>query len=265
MSAALTAAFAARKASGTPAFVAFLTAGYPNLAITVPAMVAMERAGVDVIEVGVPFSDPMADGGTIAKANQGALENGVSLAWTLQTVKEARAAGVKAPIVLMGYLNPLLQYGEARLAVDAAAAGVSGFIIVDLLPEDAGVLNGHLKAAGLAFIPLVAPTTDNSRLAAIGAIASAFIYCVSVTGVTGARTELPTDLPAFVERVRKGIPHVPLAVGFGLSTRAHVDAVGNLADGVVIGSAIVRALEDGGVPALEKLLADVVPPKKAVQ
>jgi tryptophan synthase len=221
-------------------------------------MHAMVAGGADVIELGVPFSDPLADGGTIAKANQGALENGVTLAWTLGVVAEARAAGVTVPIVLMGYLNPLLAYGEARLARDAAAAGVSGFIVVDLLPEDAAPLIAHLAPHGLSFIPLVAPTTPDARLALIAAAASSFVYCVSVTGVTGARTDLPPDLAAFVARVRAVIK-APLAVGFGLSTRAHVDAVAGLADGVVMGSAIVRALEDGGVPRLVALLKDVVP------
>jgi len=263
MAASLNAAFDARTRAGQAAFVGFLTAGYPSLAVTVPAMVAMDRAGVDVIELGVPFSDPMADGGTIAKANQGALENGVTLAWALGAARDARAAGVRAPIVLMGYLNPLLAYGAA-LAADAAAAGVSGFIVVDLLPEDAGALRGALDACGLAFIPLVAPTTADSRLGAIGAAAAAFVYCVSVTGVTGARADLPPDLEAFVARVRAGLPRgARVAVGFGLSTRAHVDAVARFADGVVMGSAIVRALEAGGVPALEQLLADVVPPRAA--
>jgi len=258
----LNAAFAARAGTGSPAFIAFLTAGYPALATTVPAMAAMDAAGVDIIELGVPFSDPMADGGTIAKANHVALANGVTLAWTLDAVRAARAAGVRAPVVLMGYLNPLLAYGAA-LAADAAAAGVAGFIVVDLPPDDAGPLRGALAGAGLALVPLVAPTTADARLARIGAAAASFVYCVSVTGVTGARADLPPDLGAFVARVRAGIPRAPLAVGFGLSTRAHVDAVAKIADGVVMGSAIVRALEKGGVPELEKLLADVVPPRAA--
>lgn len=253
MATAILDAFKSRK----PAFVGFLTAGYPSLDITVPALLALQAGGVDVIEIGVPFSDPMADGGTIAKANQGALENGVTLKWTLAAVRDARAAGVTVPIVLMGYLNPLLAYGAA-LAADAAAAGVNGFIVVDLLPEDAGALLGQLAAHGLAFIPLVAPTTPDARLALIGSVATAFVYCVSVTGVTGARAELPPDLAAFVARVRT-VVKAPLAVGFGLSTRAHIDAVAGLAEGVVMGSAIVRALEEGGVAQLSKLLAEVVP------
>ena len=241
-----------------PAFVAFLTAGYPALATTVPAMLAMQRAGVGLIEVGMPFSDPLADGGTIAKANQGALENGVTVKWTLDMVREARAAGVTLPIVLMGYINPILAYGMAALTAECKAVGVDGFIVVDLLPEDAGPFLAHCRANDLAFVPLVAPTTPSERLPLIASVASAFIYCVSVTGVTGARTELPPDLADFIARVRS-FTAVPLAVGFGLSTAAHVASVGKLADGVVMGSAIVRALEEGGVPALEALLKTVVP------
>jgi tryptophan synthase len=252
-------AFAARNAAGKPAFVAFLTAGYPTLASTVPSMLTLQAAGCDVIEVGVAFSDPLADGGTIAKASEGALANGVSLAWTLQAVRDARAAGLTVPVVLMGYINPVLAYGQARLVADAAAAGVDGFIVVDLLPEDAGSFLALCGAAGLAFVPLVAPTTPDARLPLIAAAASAFVYCVSVTGVTGARTELPPDLADFLRRVRAHVK-LPLAVGFGLSTPAHVAAVGGLAEGVVMGSAIVRAMEEGPA-ALEKLLKEVVPPR----
>ncbi len=241
-----------------PAFVAFLTAGYPTLDITVPAMLAMERCGVGLIEVGIAFSDPLADGGTIAKANQGALENGITMGKTLDLIREARAAGLKTPIVLMGYINPILAYGMEKLTADCKSVGVDGFIVVDLLPEDAGPFLVHCRSNDLAFIPLVAPTTPAARLPLIASVASAFIYCVSVTGVTGSRTELPADLADFIARVRAQTK-VPLAVGFGLSTAAHVASVGKLADGVVMGSAIVRALEEGGVPALEKLLKEVIP------
>jgi tryptophan synthase alpha subunit len=146
----------------------------------------------------------------------------------------------------------------AALTAECKSVGVDGFIVVDLLPEDAGPFLTHCQANGLAFVPLVAPTTPVERLPLIASVASAFIYCVSVTGVTGARTELPTDLADFLARVRAHTD-IPLAVGFGLSTPAHVASVGKLADGVVMGSAIVRALETGGVPALETLLEEVVP------
>ena len=190
-----------------------------------------------------------------------ALGHGVSLQDCLTFVADARAAGLTAPVVLMGYINPVLAYGEARLVADAAAAGVDGFIVVDLLPEDAGRFVGHCASAGLAFVPLVAPTTPDARLPLVASVASAFVYCVSVTGVTGARTELPPDLDAFLRRVRAHVK-VPLAVGFGLSTPAHVKAVGGLAEGVVMGSAIVRAMEEGA-GALEALLKEVVPARSA--
>lgn len=245
---------------GAPAFIAFLTAGYPSLDITVPAMLAMQSNGVDIIELGMPFSDPLADGGTIAKANQGALQNGVTMKKTLGMVAAARAAGVTVPIVLMGYINPILSWGMEGFTKECAAVGVDGFIIVDLLPEDSSEFLGHCTRNALAFIPLVAPTTPTARLPLISSVASAFIYCVSVTGVTGARTELPVDLADFIARIRSHST-APLAVGFGLSTAAHVKSVGALADGVVMGSAIVRALEEGGVPSLVELLKEVVPSK----
>lgn len=253
-SAALRLAFASRK----PAFVAYLTCGFPSAAATVPALLAMQASGVDVIEVGVPFSDPMADGGTIQKANEVALAGGVTLADCLASVRAARAAGLTAPVVLMGYYNPVLRYGEARLVADAAAAGVDGFILVDLPLEECRPFLGACDAAGLAFVPLVAPTTTDARLAAIATIARGFVYCVSVTGVTGARSALPVDLAPFLARVRAAMPGLPLAVGFGISTRQQVDDVGALADGVVMGSAIIAKLQAEGVEGLRAFLGEVL-------
>lgn len=212
------------------------------------------------LQVGVPFSDPLADGGTIQKANEVALHNNVSLRMVLDFVRQARAAGVTVPIVLMGYYNPILAYGESVLAKDAAAAGVDGFIVVDLPPEDATTFVTACDAHGLGYIPLAAPTSTDARLKSIGAVARGFLYCVSVTGVTGARSSLPPDLAAFVQRLRTHVPpSVPLAVGFGLSTREHVQEVAKLGvDGVVMGSAIVKALEAGGVPAMTEFLKSVL-------
>jgi tryptophan synthase len=201
----------------------------------------------------------MADGGTIQAANEVALTHGVSLTRVLALVKEARAKGLTLPVVLMGYYNPILAYGEARLATDCASVGVDGFIVVDLPPEHAATFVGHCDANGLGHIPLVAPTTDPARMPSIAASASGFIYCVSVTGVTGARDALPVDLTEFLGRVKAAAGDKPIAVGFGLSTRQHVDAAGKLADGVVMGSAIVRALEGGGVEGMKKFVASVAP------
>jgi len=207
----------------------------------------------------VPFSDPLADGGTIQKANEVALRHGVTLHDVLDMVRAARAGGLTVPVVLMGYYNPFLRYGEEALATDAAAAGVDGFIVVDLPCEDAGDFLKQCDRTGLAFVPLVAPTTETARLPKIAEVARGFVYCVSVTGVTGARSELPPDLSDFLTRIRSHIP-LPLAVGFGLSTREQAIAVGRVADGVVMGSAIIRAIEAGGIDGLTAFLKEVVPP-----
>jgi tryptophan synthase len=249
MASALQAAFAAKK----PAFVGYVTGGFPTKADTVPAMLAMQESGVDVIEVGVPFSDPLADGGVIQKANQLALTNGVHLGDCIAAVREARSKGLTVPVVLMGYYNPFLRYGEGKLVDECAEAGVNGFIVVDLPLEECASFLSHCDRKELAFVPLVAPTTEESRLAKIAAVGRGFVYCVSVTGVTGARTELPTDLADFVARVKAHIK-LPVAVGFGISTRAQVESVGKVADGVVMGSAIVTKLQTEGVEGLRAFL-----------
>ena len=249
---------AAFEKGAKPTFVAYVTGGFPAPSDTVDVLLAMEAAGVGVIEVGVPFSDPMADGGTIQKANQVALEAGVTLGDCLAYVRAARDRGLTVPVVLMGYYNPFLQFGHARLVAAAAAAGADGFIVVDLPPEDAGDFVAACDAGALAFVPLVAPTTAMERFERVAASARGFVYCVSVTGVTGARADLPVDLPALLAAIKARVA-LPVAVGFGVSTRAHVDAVGRIADGVVIGSAIVAALGRGGIPELKAFLEGVVP------
>jgi tryptophan synthase alpha subunit len=222
-------------------------------------MCTRARARLSALQLGVPFSDPMADGGVIQAASQVALTHGVTLRHCLDMVATARAQGLRVPVVLMGYYNPILQYGEEHMVRDSVAAGVDGYIIVDLPPEDArlGLLK-HIDAAGLAFIPLVAPTTAPERIPSIAAVARGFIYCVSVLGVTGARSELPPDLAQFVQLVKKHVA-LPVAVGFGISTRAHVQAVAALADGVVMGSAIIKVLQAQGVAGLAPFLQSVVP------
>jgi tryptophan synthase alpha subunit len=215
-----------------------------------------------LLQVGVPFSDPLADGGTIQRANQVALSHGYRLRDCIGAVREARSAGLTAPVVLMGYYNPIVSYGEAKLAADCASAGVDGFIVVDLPPEDASDFLVELDKHGLGFIPLVAPTSTESRLGAIAAAARGFIYCVSVTGVTGARTELPVDLAEFVKRVRARAGATPVAVGFGISSREQAVQVGGLADGVVMGSAIINALQAGGVTGMAEFLSGIIPAKQ---
>ena len=233
--------FAAGKAEGRPLFIGYRTASYPTRADTVDALLGMEAGGADVLELGVPFSDPMADGATVQGANQVALEQGISLADCVQLVREARAAGLRAPVVLMGYYNPILSYGEARLARDAAAAGVDGFIVVDLPPEEATNFVANCRSHGLSFVPLVAPTTRDERIRILAGVADSFLYCVSVTGTTGKGNVVLDDLPEFIRRIRAQTT-LPLAVGFGISTRANVEAVGKLADAAVVGSAIISAI-----------------------
>lgn len=253
MAAELTSAFTRAK----PAFVGYVTCGFPKLEATVPALLAMQRSGVDVIEVGVPFSDPIADGGTIQRASHIALTNGVHVGDCIAAVREARSKGLTVPVVFMSYYNPILRYGEAKLVDDCADAGVNGFIVVDLPVEECAPFLAQCDRRGLAFVPLVAPTTLDERLTQIAAVARGFVYCVSVLGVTGARTELPPDLAALVARVKAKIP-LPVAVGFGISTRAQVASVAAVADGVVMGSAIISALERGGPEGLAGFLTDVL-------
>ena len=237
-------AFAKAKAESRPAFIPYITAGYPRASDTVPVLLALQANGSDIIEIGVPFSDPIADGNTIQAANQQALDNGVSLTDTINYVIEARKQGLTVPIVLMGYFNPFLQYGEEKLINTCADARIHGFIVVDLPPAEALTFRRICDTRDLCLVPLVSPTTTEKRLAVMGKLAKGYVYCVSLNGVTGARTELPVHLASFLDRVRKHMTCF-LAVGFGLSTREHVKAVGLLADGAIIGSAVIKALAKG--------------------
>ncbi|MCC6383314.1 MAG: tryptophan synthase subunit alpha [Dehalococcoidia bacterium] len=237
--------FADPRPPGEPLFIPYVTAGYPRREDTVPILLAMEEAGAGVIELGVPFSDPLADGATIQHANQVALEQGVTLRDCLAFVREARARGLQAPVLLMGYYNPILALGEARAAAEAAAAGVDGFIVVDLPPEEAASFLAECRANHLSFVPLVAPTTSEQRLPRVAAVADAFLYVVSVAGTTGGHGGVPDALPGFLDMVRRHTS-LPLAVGFGISTREHVAAIGRFADAAVIGSAIIAAIDAAG-------------------
>jgi tryptophan synthase alpha chain len=233
----------ARAFNDSPAFMPYFPVGYPTLPVSVDVLEALARGGADLIEVGVPFSDPLADGPVIQHATQIALQQGVTVARCLEAVAELRRRGVGVPLVLMGYYNPLLSYGLARLAGAALAAGASGFIVPDLPPEEAGDLEAALAPGGLPLIRMLAPTTPPERAAHIVAGARGFLYLVSVTGTTGARSELPPDLPEFIGRVRSQAPAgLPLCVGFGIATPAHARAVGRLADGIIVGSACVKTI-----------------------
>lgn len=243
------AAFAAAKAAGRTALIPFVTAGYPSLAATEATIPALVRGGADVIEIGVPFSDPLADGATIQRASQAALANGVTLTDCIALVRRLRAdRGLTAALILFGYYNPILQYGPARFVADAAAAGADGFIVPDLPTEESGELLAACRAHGRDLIFLLAPTSTDARIADVAERASGFVYCVSLTGVTGGRQELP-DLAAYLGRVRQRTD-LPLAVGFGISTAAHVRQVGALAEGAVVGSALIAHLD--GVPVADQ-------------
>jgi tryptophan synthase alpha chain len=235
------AAFARARAEDRAAFMPYYMAGYPDVATSFEVMMALAAAGADMIEVGVPFSDPLADGPTIQAAAQVALTHGVSPAGVLHLIYQLRQRGVTIPCNLMGYYNPFLAYGVEELCRDAAAAGVDGLIVPDLPPDerDGQEMIAACRAHGLAFIPLLAPTSTATRILKVTQAASGFVYLVSVTGITGARAHLPPDLEMFVARVRAATA-LPLAVGFGISTPEQAAQVAAIADGVVVGSALVK-------------------------
>lgn len=240
-------AFAAARAEGHAALMPYYTAGFPDLRTSEDVLVAIAHAGADLIEVGVPFSDPLADGPVIQRSTQVALDNGMSAAKCLALVSRLRGRGVRQPIMLMGYANPIVTYGHERYAYDAAAAGADGLIVPDLPPEEATELEDACRKAGLALAYLVAPTSTPERLRLIAQRTSGFLYLVSLAGVTGARDSLPPDLGDFVSRVRQ-VAHTPLAVGFGVARPEQAAQVGKLADGVIVGSALVRAVGEAAEP-----------------
>ena len=217
----------------------YLPVGYPDLPTSLDLLQALAEAGADLIEVGVPFSDPLADGPTIQAATQHALAQGVTPSDCIAVVRELRQRGVSAPLMLMGYINPILAYGVERYAADATAAGADGFIIPDLPPDEAEDVEAACQRHGLAMIYLIAPTSTDERIALAANHSTGFLYLVSVAGITGARTELPSHLAEFVTRVRQHTD-LPLAVGFGISTPEQASAVARIADGVVVGSALVK-------------------------
>jgi tryptophan synthase alpha chain len=222
------------------------------------------RAGADVIELGVPFSDPIADGPTNQKASERALASGTTLAKILDFVAALRSEGVTVPIVLFSYLNPIFRMGAGPFSRQAAKSGVDGVLVVDLPPEQAPVIFGDtLTRAGIDPIFLAAPTTTQARLEALASVSSGFVYCVSRLGVTGTRAELPSGLAEQVQRVRNAA-RLPVAVGFGISRPEHAASLRHIADGVVVGSALVRLVEelggDSAGPAIEALAASLVAP-----
>jgi tryptophan synthase alpha chain len=232
--------FTALKKEGRKAFVAYLTAGDPDLETTVQLIPALEAAGVDIVEIGVPFSDPTADGPVIQAASQRALKRETTLKNILAMIAGLRrTSGIS--IVLFGYYNPILSYGPERFAADAAASGVDGLLVVDLPYEEADELRQYSDPAGLDFITLIAPTTDPKRARKILRRATGFVYYISVTGVTGTAVPRPDDVRRDIKRLKR-MTALPVAVGFGISTPAQAATIAPLADGVVVGSALVRLI-----------------------
>jgi tryptophan synthase alpha chain len=244
----ISAKFESLQREGRAALMPYVTLGYPHLESALEVVPAMVEAGADLVELGVPFSDPLADGATIQAAAQQALDNGITLALCLEQAAELRARGVAVPFVLMGYYNPIFQMGLQPFAERAAAAGIDGLIVPDLPPEESDALRAALRAHGLDLIFLLPPTSDNGRAKLVAGLSSGFLYLVSLTGVTGARDQLPRDLAAFVARVRTATD-LPLAVGFGIGTPQQATQVARLADGVIVGSALVQAIGVADDPA----------------
>jgi tryptophan synthase alpha chain len=235
--------FAALKREGRAGLVTFITAGDPDYASSLAILKALPEAGADLIELGMPFSDPMADGPAIQASSQRALRAGQTMEKTLDMVTAFRAADDATPIVLMGYYNPIYVYPVDRFIADAVAAGADGLIVVDMPPEEDAELRPAAAAAGLSFIRLATPTTDGRRLPAVLANTSGFVYYVSIAGITGTKAPDLSEVGAHVRRI-KAQTSLPIAVGFGVKTEGQVGAIARLAEGVVVGSAIVSAIAE---------------------
>ena len=235
-------AFAPYRQSQRAAFMPYWPLGYPTPAHTLAYLKALVNAGADMLELGIPFSDPLADGPTIQGATQQALAAGTTVATCLDLARRLRAEGVEIPLAFMTYINPVLAYGSERFVREAAQLGADGLIIPDLPPEEGAEMEALCKEHGLALIYLLAPTSTEERIRLVTQHASGFVYLVSVTGITGAREALPPDLAQFVARVRR-YTNLPLAVGFGIGRPEQARAVAAIADGVIVGSALIRAAQ----------------------
>ncbi len=263
----ITQAFERAREEGRGMLMPYFMSGYPSAAQSVKIVVAAAESGADIIELGMPFSDPLADGATVQHAGQVALERGMSINGCMEVALQV-AAQTSVPLLLMGYYNPVLAYGLDRFCEKARQSGVCGLIIPDLPPEESAPLHEAAQRQGLSLIFLVPPTTPDERIARIAELAAdgpgSFIYCVSLSGVTGSRDELPPHLQDFIARVRSFTQdkHLPLAVGFGLSTPEHIARVTSYADGAVVGSALVNLIdrykEDEQVEAVRQYIQSLV-------
>ena len=257
----ISAVFARARAEGRAALMPYLVLGYPTPESSPALIEAAVEAGADLLELGVPFSDPLADGLTIQQATHVALQQGMTMARCLESVADLRARGLATPFLLMGYYNPILAYGEATFCHACRTAGVDGIIVPDLPPEEGRALEEACRQHGLALVYLLAPTSPPARIRLVTDRSQGFVYLVSVTGITGARDRLPPDLAAFVGRVRAETDK-PLAVGFGISTPEQARQVAALADGVIVGSAVVRLA--AGANGVERVRLFVAQLRRAV-
>lgn len=232
----------ALRARNEKALIVYLTAGDPSMDVTKELVFAMEKSGADILEIGVPFSDPTADGPVIQAASQRALKTGTTLSGVLAMVADIRKVS-PIPIVLFGYFNPIFAYGVEKFSEDAKDAGVDAVLVVDLPPEEAGELRLYSDAAGIDFISLVAPTTGKDRLKTILKSATGFLYYISITGVTGTAAPKIEDIAREVGKIRK-LTQMPIAVGFGITNADQAKAIGQIADGIIIGSAVVRLIDE---------------------
>jgi tryptophan synthase alpha chain len=249
--------FANLKAKKQAAFMPYHAMGYPTRQTSLDVVAALAESGADLFEIGIPHSDPLADGPTVQAATDAAIRGGTTVADCLAMVSELRAAGVRQPFCAMSYYNPILAYGEERFVADAAAAGIDGLIVPDLPPGESMKLEPACREAGIATIYMLAPTSTEARIRSVTAHATGLIYLVSITGITGERTQLPPDLMDFVQRVRRHTS-LPLAVGFGIGNRAQAAQVAGIADGVIVGSALVRAAGSAeGVDAVRTLATEL--------
>jgi tryptophan synthase alpha chain len=243
------------RGSKEKALIVYLTAGDPSLDITKKLILGLEKAGVDILEIGVPFSDPTADGPVIQAASQRALKSGTTLEGVLELVTEVRKVS-EIPIVLFGYFNPIFAYGVKKFAHDARRVGVDGVLVVDLPYEEANELRMYTDPVGIDFISLIAPTTDGKRLSKIAADATGFLYYISITGITGTAAPKIDNIKTEVNKIRK-ITKLPIAVGFGISKPQQAREIARFADGVVIGSAVVRLIDENkNNPDLVKIVSD---------
>ena len=235
------ATLAALRAEGRSALAPFVTLGYPDLETSEDMAESILEAGGDMLELGIPFSDPLADGPTVQMTSFRALENGTTLQMALDSLRTLRARGITSPLIFMGYLNPFLHYGMEKFARDASDAGIDGIIIPDLPPEEAPPYQAILESQGIYLIPLLAPTSTEARIEQACKQARGFIYCVSVTGVTGARSELSGGVEGLARRIREH-SDLPILVGFGVSTQRHVENIARFADGAIVASAMLDSV-----------------------